>query len=151
MPKESITTAGEKRQLLLSSEDSREIEFEIELPGIDPGGIFSFLICESQAQLDNFQQVNVTPKELVLIVYGVAEFSNRPYNNSRKLRVLGEKGKAYCITRSIRSHYYHSIWSLLSSTFTGLSTAFPELFCKNHFPPRLFHIHKGFKLLHVRH
>lgn len=129
MPKESIASAEENRHYSLGR-DSRKVEFKVKLPGVDAGRIFSFLICESQAQLDNFQKVNITPKELILIVYGTAEFTNWPYNNSRKLCVLGEKGKSYFTTYSIRSRYYYSIRSLFSSTLAGVTTAFYEFFCK---------------------
>lgn len=137
-------------RLFPSSRDSRKVEFKVELPGVDARGIFSFLICESQAQLDNFQKVNITPKELILIVYGAAEFTNRSYNNSRKLRVLGEKGKSHFSTYSIRSHYCYSARSLFSSLLEGLSTAFCEFFCKNHLFFLLFHVHTDFKLPQVR-
>lgn len=100
--------SSRRNRKLLPSSDSREVEFEVELPGVDTRRIFSLLICESQAQLDNFQQVNVAAEELVLIIYGAAEFTDRPDNNSGELCVLAEKGKLSSTMDSIRSHYYHS-------------------------------------------
>lgn len=81
------------QEITAKPKDSRKVEFEVELPGVDARRILPLLICESQAQLDNFQQVNVTAEELVLIIYGAAEFTDRPDNNSGELRVLAQKGK----------------------------------------------------------
>lgn len=119
-------------RLFPSSEDSRKVELEVKLPGVDPGRIFSFLICESQAQLDNFQKVNIAPKELILIVDGAAEFTYWPYNNPRKLCVLGKKSKSYFITCSTRS--------MFNSTLAGLNAAFCESLYKKLLFLILFHI-----------
>lgn len=80
--------SSRRNRKLLPSSDSRKVEFEVELPGVDARRIFPLFICESQAQLDNFEQVNVAAKKLVLIIYGAAEFTDRPDNNSRELCVL---------------------------------------------------------------
>lgn len=97
-----------EQEINAKPKDSREVEFEVELPGVNAGRVFPLLICESQAQLDDFQQVNVTAKELVLIIYGAAEFTDRPDDDSGELRVLAEKGKLSFTMDSVSSHYYHS-------------------------------------------
>lgn len=75
----------------------RKVEFEVKLPGVDSSRIFSFLICEGQAQLDDFQEINITPEELILVVNRATKFTNGSNNNSRKLCVLHkEKGVIYC-------------------------------------------------------
>lgn len=111
-----------KQPLLPGTEDSRKVEFEVELPGVDPRRIFSLLICESQAQLDNFQKINITPKKLILIVNGTAEFTNGPYNNPRKLRVLEKKRNSYptfwqdCTQFHTCRSQYCNLWVLLLKT-----------------------------------
>lgn len=88
--------------------DSREVEFEVELPGVNARRIFSLLICESQAQLDDFQQVDVAAQELVLVIDGAAEFTDRPHHHARELRVLAQRENSA------------SPWILLGVTITTL-------------------------------
>lgn len=110
-----------KGVLLPSTEDSRKVEFEVKLPGVDPRRIFSFLICESQAQLDNFQKVYVTPKKLILIVYGTAEFTDWPYNHPRKLRVLEKKRKSYPIFWQEKKKNTHTVFFQVLNVSLALS------------------------------
>lgn len=98
-----------EQEINAKPKDSREVEFEVELPGVNARRILPLLICESQAQLDDFQQVNVAAKELVLIIYGAAEFTDRPDHHAGELRVLAQKGKLSFTMDSARSHYYHSV------------------------------------------
>lgn len=81
-----------EQEIIAKPKDSRKVEFEVELPGVDARRIFPLLICESQAQLDDFEQVDVTAQELVLIIDGAAEFANRPHDHPGELRVLEERG-----------------------------------------------------------
>lgn len=109
-----------EQEIIAKPKDSREVEFEVELPGVDARRIFPLLICESQTQLDDFQQVNVTAQELVLIIDGAAEFTDRPDNNPGELRVLRQKGKWSFTMDSTRSHDYHSVRAVQTvKTFTA--------------------------------
>jgi len=65
-----------------------EVEFEIELPGANAGWKGASLIGEGEAELDDLEEVDVTPQGLVVELLTRSEFSDRPRNNARKLCVL---------------------------------------------------------------
>ena len=71
--------------------DVREVELEVELPGGGAGWIISFLVHEGQTQLDDLEQVHVTPQQLVLVVHRAAELADRPDDDAGEFCVLAEK------------------------------------------------------------
>lgn len=66
----------------------REVELEVELPRRRPEGIVSVLVHERKAELDDLQEVDVTPQQLVLVVHRAAKLTDRPDDNSGEFSVL---------------------------------------------------------------
>ncbi len=52
----------------LEVDDSREIEFEVELPRGTFCRLFTFFVVECHTELNYFQQIYVTFQQLILIV-----------------------------------------------------------------------------------
>lgn len=67
---------------------SREVKFEVELPRCRAGRIISIFVHEREAELDDLQEVDVAPEQLVLVVHCAAELADGPNHHSRKLCVL---------------------------------------------------------------
>lgn len=74
---------------------SREVEFEVELPGGRSRRIFPLFVHEGEAQLDDLQQVHVAAQQLVLIVGVASEFTDWSGHHTWKLRVLKKDTKTY--------------------------------------------------------
>lgn len=51
-------------------------------------GIISFLVHEREAELDDLQEVDVTPEQLVLVIHCAAKLANRPDDHSGEFCVL---------------------------------------------------------------
>lgn len=71
-----------------SEHNSRKVEFEIELPGAEAWWCFALFIKKGEAQLDDFEEINITSQKLVLVVCIASELSNRPRHHARELSVL---------------------------------------------------------------
>lgn len=67
---------------------SREVKFKVELPCCRAGRIVSIFVHEREAELDDLQEVDVAPEQLVLVVHCAAELSDGPDHHSRKFCVL---------------------------------------------------------------
>lgn len=67
---------------------SREVKLKIKLPRCGAGRIVSIFVHERETELDDLQEVDVAPKQLVLVVYSAAELADGPDHHSRKLCVL---------------------------------------------------------------
>ena len=70
---------------------SRQVELEVELPCVDSRRVLPLLVGERKAQLDDFKKINIAPQKLILVIYGASKFTDRPYNNTWELCVLGTK------------------------------------------------------------
>lgn len=66
----------------------REVELEVELPRRRARRIVPILVHEREAELDDLQEVDVTPQQLVLVVHCAAKLSDWPDNHSREFCVL---------------------------------------------------------------
>lgn len=66
----------------------REVELEVELPSRRARGIVSILVHEREPQLDDLQEVHVTPQQLVLVVHCAAKLANWSDNHSGEFCVL---------------------------------------------------------------
>ena len=66
----------------------REVELEVELPRRGADGVVSVLVHEREPELDDLQQVHVTPQQLVLVIHRAAELADRSDHHSGKLCVL---------------------------------------------------------------
>lgn len=69
----------------------REVKLEVELPRRRAGRIVSVLVHEREAELDDLQEVDVTPQELVLVVHCAAKLADRPDDHSGEFCVLMKK------------------------------------------------------------
>ena len=65
-------------------------ELEVELPGGDVLWEVAILSRQSNTDLDDLQEVHITPHGLVMIVGGCLEGSNRSRDHPRELCVLSE-------------------------------------------------------------
>lgn len=66
----------------------REVKSEVELPCWCSWWIFPLFIHEGKAKLDNLQQINITPQELVLVICITSELSDWSSNYTWELCVL---------------------------------------------------------------
>ena len=66
----------------------REVEFEVELPRRRARRIISILVHEREPELDDLQEVDVTPQQLVLVVYCAAKLTDRSDYHSGEFCVL---------------------------------------------------------------
>lgn len=92
---------GVKRQSGSVTIHPREVELEVELPRRRARRIVSILVHEREAELDDLQEVDVTPQQLVLVVHCAAKLADRPDNHSREFCVLMRN--KHCL---IFPHYY---------------------------------------------
>lgn len=67
---------------------SRKVKLEVKLPRCCARGIISFLIHEREPKLDDLQEVDIAPQQLVLVIHCAPKLSNRSDNNSGELCVL---------------------------------------------------------------
>ena len=74
--------------LVPAAGNSRQVEFEVELPGGDWQSSVSLVVEERQANLDDFQEVHVAPQELVLVVRRASKFANGSSDDTWKFSVL---------------------------------------------------------------
>jgi len=51
----------------------------------------TILIKKCEANLDDFQQIDIAPQQLVLVFCTALEITNRPSDNTRKLSVLSDQ------------------------------------------------------------
>jgi hypothetical protein len=65
-----------------------DVKVKVELPGADILGEVSFLVGESQSNLDRLEQVDVAPHRLVMIIRRGLERADWTSNDARKLRIL---------------------------------------------------------------
>lgn len=66
----------------------RKIELEVKLPRRRAGWIVAILVHEREAELNDLQQVDVAPKQLVLVVHCATELADWSDNNAREFCVL---------------------------------------------------------------
>lgn len=73
-----------------------DAELKVELPRADARGEFAVLVAQSQAELDDPEQVDVTPQSLVVVVARPAKRPDWSCDDSRELSVLrGALSSAY--------------------------------------------------------
>lgn len=67
---------------------SRKVKLEVKLPRCCARGIIPFLIHEREPELDDLQEVDIAPQQLVLVIHCAPKLSDRSDNNSGELCVL---------------------------------------------------------------
>lgn len=67
---------------------SREVELEVELPRRRARRIVPIFVHKREAELDDLQEVDITPQQLVLVVHCAAKLADGPDNHSWKFCVL---------------------------------------------------------------
>ena len=75
----------------ISFHDLREIKLEVELPCRALGWRVAMLVHEGDADLDDLEQVHITPQQLVLVVGRAAKLTDGPRYHTGELRVLEAK------------------------------------------------------------
>ena len=68
-----------------------QTEFEVKLPCRHRRWWIAILIEKCEANLDDFQQINIAPQQLILVFCTALEITNRPCNYTRKLSVLSDR------------------------------------------------------------
>lgn len=65
-----------------------DAELEVELPRADARGELAVLVAQGQTELNDPEQVDVTPEGLVVVIARPAKRADRPRDNTGKLGVL---------------------------------------------------------------
>lgn len=88
----------------LKKKHSREVELKIKLPRCGAGRIVSIFVHEGEAELDDLQEVDVAPEQLVLVVHCAAELADGPDHHSRKLCVLVNTNNMTSVSRNKKNN-----------------------------------------------
>lgn len=108
--KETCLNRGEKTQKTFGTRpvwrvDPREIELEVELPRRRAGRIVAILVHEREAELDDLQQVDVAPQQLVLVVHCAAELADWPDDDAGEFCVLAEDMICFNYAKEANTHF----------------------------------------------
>lgn len=110
--------------LKVKENHSREVKLKIKLPRCGAGRIVSIFVHEGEAELDDLQEVDVAPEQLVLVVHCAAELADGPDHHSRKLCVLVNTNNMTSVSQNKRNRIF--LWKtcepVLKTSITAMAT-----------------------------